>query len=122
MSATPTRGGVAIVSRVENVEKSRETTELVLAQRRNMGQHCVEVQVDDALMSWRYSVQLRKRVLMLADRNYKRPFGVEGEVPNGHPAKLELLIAGMDGSGVGVDLRGTSDPPTTFKLQAQRHN
>ena len=54
MVATPTHGGVAIVSSVESVEKSRRNTEFVSAQRRNLGQHCVEAQVDDALMTWRY--------------------------------------------------------------------
>jgi hypothetical protein len=30
-----------------------------------LGQACAEAQVDDGLMTWRYSVQLRKRTLML---------------------------------------------------------
>ena len=41
---------------------------------------------------------------MVENRNFKRPFGVEGEVSNGGPAKLGLLIAATGGSGVGVDL------------------
>ena len=32
---------------------------------RDLGQHRVEAQVDDDLMTWRYSVQVRKRALVL---------------------------------------------------------
>lgn len=37
VAATPTRGGVAIVSSIETVEKSRENTEFGSARRRNLG-------------------------------------------------------------------------------------
>ena len=73
------RGGrVAVVSSVETVEKLRGDTEFVSAQvlpgsmktksscekGRDLGQHCVEAQVDDGLMSWRYLMGLRKRALI----------------------------------------------------------
>jgi len=55
-------------------------------------------------------------------RHFKRPFGVEGEVSNGRPAKRGLLIAALSRAGVGVDLLLTSAPPTTPQLTAQRHD
>ena len=59
---------------------------------------------------------------MIEKRNFKGPLGVEGEVSNGRPAKLGLLIAALSRSGVGVDLLLTSAPPTTPQLAAQRHD
>jgi hypothetical protein len=60
--------------------------------------------------------------LLEENRDFKRPFGVEGEVSNGGPAKLGLLIAALSRSGVGVDLLLTSAPPTTPELAAERHD
>jgi len=41
----------------------------------NLGQHRVEAQVDDDSMTWRYSVQVRKRALVLL---YTRPGIISG--------------------------------------------
>jgi hypothetical protein len=45
------------------------------------------------------------------DSHFKRPFGVEGEVPNGHSVELGLLMAAAGWSGVGVELLRTSGTP-----------
>ena len=50
-----------------NRRKSSRNTAFVSAQQRNLGQHCVGAEADDGLMTWRYSVQLRKRALLLLD-------------------------------------------------------
>jgi hypothetical protein len=79
VAATLTRGGLAIVSGVENVEKSRLSAEFLSAQvlpgsmktkswcekGRNLGQHRVDAQIDGCLMSWGYSLIFAKTALML---------------------------------------------------------
>ena len=37
------------------------------------------------------------------DSHFKRPFGVEGEVPNGRPTKAGLLTGDKDWWGAGMD-------------------
>jgi len=59
------RAAGSLSSRAWKPSKNRAGVQkFVSAQRRNLGQHCVEAQVDDGLMTWRYSMGLRIRALI----------------------------------------------------------